>query len=102
MLLPVNGKLEIRPKFGAYLQDLRLILKKRLLYLIGFAANTGNSSSLHTFKEERIINSRYYNVYLTILLICYIKWDSIFLFLMSHGILAPNVGILKLLTIEFT
>ena len=40
MLLPVNGKLEIRPKFGAYLQDLRSIPTKRLLYLIGFAANT--------------------------------------------------------------
>ena len=49
MLCRLNGKVEIRPKFGPYLQDLRLILKKRLLYLIGFAANTGNSSSLHTF-----------------------------------------------------
>ena len=49
MLCRLNGKLEIRPKFGAYLQDLRLILTKRLLYLIGFAANTGNSSISHTF-----------------------------------------------------
>ena len=36
-------------KFDTYLQDLRLILTKRLLYLIGFAANTGNSSISHTF-----------------------------------------------------
>ena len=50
MLCRLNGKVEIHPKFGVYLQDLRLILKKRLLYLIGFAANTGNSPRSHTFK----------------------------------------------------
>ena len=50
MLLPVKWQVEICIKFDTYLQDLRLILTKRLLYLIGFAANTGNSSISHTFK----------------------------------------------------
>ena len=53
MLCRLNGKVEIRPKFGPYLQDLRLILKKRLLYLIGFAANTGNSSISHTLNNNK-------------------------------------------------
>ena len=54
MLCRLNGKVEIHPKFGVYLQDLRLILKKRLLYLIGFAANTGNSSRSHTFNQVKL------------------------------------------------
>ena len=48
--------MEIHPKFGVYLQDLRLIPTKRLLYLIGFAANTGNSSIFHTFLMNMTLN----------------------------------------------
>ena len=52
MLLAFKWQVEIITKFGPYLQDLRLILTKRLLYLIGFAANTGNSSRSHTCIKE--------------------------------------------------
>ena len=65
MLCRLNGKLEIRPKFGAYLQDLRLIPTKRLLYLIGFAANTGNSPRSHTFNKPppaKTTTSKKYNI----------------------------------------
>ena len=66
MLLPVKWQVEIHPKFGVYLQDLRLILTKRLLYLIGFAANTGNSSSFHTFNESLLYSFLCYSLGITI------------------------------------
>ena len=65
MLCRLNGKVEICIKFDTYLQDLRLILTKRLLYLIGFAANTGNSPRSHTFNKPppaKTTTSKKYNI----------------------------------------
>ena len=80
MLLPLKWQVEISIKFDTYLQDLRLIPTKRLLYLIGFAANTGNSSRSHTFNEWAYTRGRFITIYREIAQYHYCLWHQLLLF----------------------